>query len=69
MWLYSLDFLESSTIVSPVLLRKVKGNVMGNFTEVLSQLSSIKGLNLLTEMVSFVSKIISVMEKINKLGS
>ncbi|ADK29525.1 hypothetical protein CpsigB_04380 [Corynebacterium pseudotuberculosis] len=69
MWLYSLDFLESSTIVSPVLLRKVKGNVMHNFTEVLSQLSSIKGLNLLTEMVSFVSKIISVMEKINKLGS
>ncbi|AEX40233.1 hypothetical protein [Corynebacterium pseudotuberculosis] len=42
---------------------------MHNFTEVLSQLSSIKGLNLLTEMVSFVSKIISVMEKINKLGS
>lgn len=39
---------------------------MSNFADVFSQLSSVKGLNLLSEMVSFTSKIVSVVEKINK---
>ncbi|MBH5301197.1 hypothetical protein K1I36_09760 [Corynebacterium silvaticum] len=64
---FSLDFLQSSASVNPVLVRKMKGTIMSNAVDVFSQLSSIKGLNLLSEMVSFTSKIVSVVEKINKL--